>query len=211
MRTNVIAMAMLASVAASVGAQQPTAATLTDCSAVSGSMDHAQMDHAAHAAAVEKCASSVIPVSSGQAAYGAISEIVKILQTDPKTDWAKVDIEALRQHLIDMDDVTMRSVVAQRNVDGGFEATVTGTGRTIAAIQRMTKNHLAMLDAGPDYRAAAAEIPNGVRVTVTARNRGDDTAVARVRGLGFAGILVEGDHHAAHHLAIARGESMHEK
>jgi hypothetical protein len=211
MRTNVIAVAMLASVAVSVSAQQPATATTTDCNAASAPMDHALMDHGAHAAALEKCASSVIPVSPGQAAYGVISEIVRILQTDPTTDWAKVDIEALRQHLIDMDEVTMRSVVARHNVDGGFEASVTGTGRTIAAIRRMTKNHLAMLDAGPDYHATAVEIPDGVRVTVTARTRADSAAVARVRGLGFAGILVEGDHHASHHLAIARGESVHEK
>jgi hypothetical protein len=204
---------MLVSAARAVDAQQPAvAAAAVDCSvAASAPMDHARMDHAAHMAALEKCASSATPTSPGQAAYGAISEIVRMLKADPKTDWTRVNVEALRQHLIDMDEVTVRSVVAQRNVDGGFEASVTGTGRTIAAIRRMTKNHLAMLDAGTDYRAAALEIPDGVRVTVTARNSADATAVARVRGLGFAGILVEGDHHASHHLAIARGEPIHEK
>jgi hypothetical protein len=29
-----------------------------------------------------------------------------------------------------------------------------------------------------------------------------------IRGLGFAGIMVEGDHHAEHHLAMARGGGM---
>ena len=41
----------------------------------------------------------------GQDAFGAIQEIVQILQSDPKTDWSKVNIDALRQHLIDMRDI----------------------------------------------------------------------------------------------------------
>jgi hypothetical protein len=38
---------------------------------------------------------------------------VAILRADSTTDWTKVDIEGLRQHLIDMDDVTMRATVRQ--------------------------------------------------------------------------------------------------
>ena len=45
------------------------------------------------------------PTMPGQDAFGAIQEIVQILQSDPKTDWSKVNIEALRQHLIDMNEV----------------------------------------------------------------------------------------------------------
>lgn len=210
MKPNVISAALLLCFVTSVvAAQQTVPGSSADCKAVLNAPMDANMDHAAHMAAIEKCKSSPTPTASGQAAYGAISEIVRMLEADPKTDWTTVNIEALRQHLIDMDDVTMRSVVAQRNVDGGFEADVTGAGHTVDAIRRMTKNHFAMLDAGTDVRASSVEIPNGVRVTVTARNRTDGKAVARVRGLGFAGILVEGDHHAPHHLAIARGESVH--
>jgi hypothetical protein len=46
------------------------------------------------------------PTLAGQDAFGAIQEIVQILQSDPKTDWSKVNISALRQHLIDMNEVT---------------------------------------------------------------------------------------------------------
>src|SRR6516225_4871594 len=42
------------------------------------------------------------PILPGQDAFGAIQEIVQILQSDPTTDWSKVNISALRQHLIDM-------------------------------------------------------------------------------------------------------------
>ena len=75
-------------------------------------------------------ASAAVPASSGQAAFATISEVVRMLEADSTTDWSKVNVEALRQHLVDMDAVTMRSIVHQRNVDGGIEAEVTGTGAT---------------------------------------------------------------------------------
>ena len=52
---------------------------------------------------------STIPMLPGQDAFGAIQEIVHILDADPKTDWSKVDLEALRQHLIDMNEVTLHA------------------------------------------------------------------------------------------------------
>jgi hypothetical protein len=70
----------------------------------------------------------------------------------------------------------------------------------------MLTMHSAMLDQSAEYRATATEIPNGVRFVVTAKDPSRVASVARVRGLGFAGLLTEGDHHARHHLAIARGE-----
>ena len=39
---------------------------------------------------------STTPTLPGQDAFGAIQEIVRILDADPKTDWSKVDLEALR-------------------------------------------------------------------------------------------------------------------
>ena len=44
---------------------------------------------------------STTPTMPGQDAFGAIQEIVQILEADPKTDWSKVELEGLRQHLID--------------------------------------------------------------------------------------------------------------
>ena len=78
---------------------------------------------------------------TGQAAFAAIAEIVRILEADPKTDWSKVNLEALRQHLIDMDDLTLRATVATQPVTGGATFTVTGAGRVRDAIRRMAKEH----------------------------------------------------------------------
>jgi hypothetical protein len=161
----------------------------------------AQHDMSMHAA------SGPLPASSGQAAFATMSEIVRLLKADSTTDWSKVNLEAVRQHLIDMDAVTMRSTVRQHNVDGGIEADVTGTGATAGAIKRMLSMHAMMLDQMPEYRATSTEIPGGVRLRVTAKGSNDARAVAQIRGLGFAGLLTEGDHHAPHHMALARGTS----
>ena len=148
------------------------------------------------------------PASAGQAAFATISEIVRTLKADPSTNWSRVNIEALRQHLIDMDEVMLRAVVASNNVPGGVQLTITGSGRTAEAIKRMLTSHVASLDEIPDAASTVTVIANGVVLTVTARKASDEATVARIRGLGFAGLVTEGDHHPRHHLMLARGESM---
>lgn len=143
----------------------------------------------------------------GQAVFGAISEIVRILMADSTTDWSKVNVEKLRQHLIDMDDVTMRSAVVQEAVPGGARFTVTGEGRVVAAIRRMTRSHSQMMSAQGEQRITVEEVPGGARLTVVAAKAGDAGAQERIRGLGFIGYMTLGDHHAPHHLALARGET----
>ena len=49
------------------------------------------------------------PSKPAQEAFGAIKEIIGTLEADPNTDWSKVDIGALREHLIDMNEVTLNS------------------------------------------------------------------------------------------------------
>jgi hypothetical protein len=205
----VAAMTMFA--ASYAAAQAPAnASTKVDCDAVrAASANHANMDHGAHMAALRECATGPLPTSAGQAAFGAIDEVVRLLSADPNTDWAKVNVEALRQHLIDMDLVTMTSSVRQTNVAGGVQLEVTGTGRTIGAIRRMAINHTRMLDEGTAYRASATQTANGARLVVRAKDTSDAKAVARLRALGFAGLMTEENHHASHHLAIARGQSPH--
>lgn len=146
------------------------------------------------------------PIQSGQGAFGAMAEVVRTLEADPATDWTKVDMERLRQHLIDMDEVVLRAAVKGTQVPGGLSMNVTGTGRTIQSIRAMVIPHTAELDAMPAWSAKAEPIPDGVRVIVVARDPGDAKTVARIRGLGFAGLLVQGGHHAPHHLAMAKGE-----
>ncbi|MBI3512540.1 MAG: hypothetical protein HY060_00445 [Proteobacteria bacterium] len=161
--------------------------------------------HGAHGGSIHHAAAPLLP---GQDAFGAIQEIVGLLEADPKTDWSKVDLEALRQHLIDMGEVTLKAAAAAQPVDGGLAIVVTGDGRTLAAIQRMVPAHARELDRTHlnGWSAKTEPMADGVRLTVTA---GDDKEVRHIRGLGFIGILASGSHHQPHHLAMAKGEPLH--
>ncbi len=149
---------------------------------------------------------TTVPSSPGQAAFGAIQEIVNLLQADPKTDWSKVDIDALRQHLIDMDEVTLRAAVRKEPVENGLRMTVTGAGRTLEAIQRMLPDHAREIDGMNGWTVKAASVADGVDLTVTAATPGETT---KIRALGFMGIMAQGGHHQRHHLAMAKGEMAH--
>jgi len=142
------------------------------------------------------------PTLAGQDAFGAIQEIVQILQSDPTTDWSKVNISALRQHLIDMNEVTLHAVAAERNLDSGIEIAVTGEGRTLDAIQRMVPAHISEL-VKLGWNAKAEDLPNGVKLTVITN---DPKEALKLHALGFMGIMVQGGHHQPHHLMMAKGE-----
>lgn len=153
-------------------------------------------------------AHTTMPTEGGQAAFATIAEIVKLLEADPSTDWSKVNLERLRQHLRDMDLVTLRSTVAATPVAGGATFVVRGTGETIAAIKRMTGAHVAMVAMMGGPRIVRTERPDGVTLVVTVRDGDRDAGAARIRGLGFIGLMASGDHHQMHHLMLARGEAM---
>jgi hypothetical protein len=138
-------------------------------------------EHTGHS---ESSAGDGIPVSAGQAAYAAI-----------------------RQHLVEMDDATMRAVTTERNVPAGIEIDIDGAGPAGAAATRMATTHMRILEQGSEYRASSAAVPGGVRITITARDPRNAQVVDRIRGLGFAGIMTEGEHHARHHIALARGDT----
>jgi hypothetical protein len=145
------------------------------------------------------------PTMPGQDAFGAIQEIVQILQSDLKTDWSKVNIDALRQHLIDMNEVTLHAAATPRVFDSGIEFTVTGEGRTVEAIKRMVPAHANELhEIG--WNAKIEEIPNGVKLTVMAS---EAQPLTKLNALGFMGIMVQGGHHQPHHLMMAMGQFVH--
>ena len=146
-----------------------------------------------------------MPTQPGQDAFGTIQEIVRILEADPATDWSKVDLEALREHLIDMNEVVLHAAVVNRRVEGGIASDVTGSGRTLAAIRRMVAAQARQLATVAGWHVLAEPLPDGMRLTVTTDRMAE---IAHIRGLGFIGLLATGAHHQAHHLALARGEPM---
>jgi hypothetical protein len=149
--------------------------------------------------------SSTEPTLAGQDAFGAIQEIVRILEADPNTDWSKVDIAALREHLIDMNEVTLHAAADAKALDNGVEIAVTGEGRTAEAIKRMVPTHAHELNA-MGWNAKTEELPNGVTLVVTSE---DPAQAMKLKALGFMGIMVQGSHHQLHHLMMAKGEHAH--
>jgi len=150
---------------------------------------------------------STTPTLPGQDAFGAIQEVAAILDADPKTDWSKVNLEALRQHLIDMNEVTLRADAAPKQIDGGLEIAVTGNERTLVAIQRMVPAWAQTMNGQHGWTAKTTSLPDGELLAVTAT---DPKEIEHIRGLGFIGLLVSGSMHQPHHLAMARGEFDHE-
>jgi hypothetical protein len=142
------------------------------------------------------------PTMPGQDAFGAIQEVVQILEADPTTDWSKVNIDALREHLIDMNEVTLHAAAAERVLDNGVEIAVTGDGRTLEAIKRMVPAHIGeLIKLG--WNARTEDLRNGVKLTVITS---DPKELTKLKALGFMGIMVQGAHHQLHHLMMAEGE-----
>ncbi len=148
---------------------------------------------------------NAVATQPGQGAFAAIQEIVEILAADPKTDWSKVNIDALRQHLIDMNSVTLAANVKNEPIDGGMRFEVTGEGPVRDSIRRMTTAHAATMNGVDGWKFEAAEIEGGASLTVHPPAKDVD----KLRGLGFLGVLTLGMHHQEHHLMIARGENPH--
>jgi len=148
------------------------------------------------------------PTQPGQDVFGAIQEIINMLEADPDTDWSKVDISKLRSHLVDMNRMVMGTQVARKNIEGGLELIVTGSAQTLQSIHNMLPAHAPMINGLNDWSARVKVTANGAILTVTAKS---DKEILHIRGLGFYGLLASGSHHQAHHISLARGVNVHLK
>ena len=161
---------------------------------------------AASTATAQHAHQSSAPSETGQSQFAALAEIVTLLREDPLTNWAQVDIKALCDHLVDMDNVTTRASV-NRTVDGlGVTFLITGPDAVAASIRRMVLAHGPMLQRSSGWKVTADGHQNGatLRVRVTS-----DQDLHQVLGLGFFGLMTLGAHHQQHHLMIATGQSPH--
>lgn len=150
---------------------------------------------------------SAVPKETGQSAFAAIQEIVVILRADPKTDWSKVNVEALRQHLIDMNNVTLLANVRTEATPEAVKFVVTGSGEVQGSIQRMVLAHADTMNGANGWKLTGEKIANGAVLTVAA----PESELKKVKALGFIGTMTEGMHHQEHHLAIAEGVDPHHK
>lgn len=167
--------------------------------------DHGDgMDHAMHGH--DGPADSIGLTEPGQGAFAALSEVVRVLEADPDTDWGRVDLVGLRAHLVDMDRLVSDAVVTETELPDGLSALATGDTETIATLRRMVPAHAAQLARDDRWTVEVSGLESGMELRVIS----DDPAViARIKGLGFFGLMASQDHHREHHLMMARGENAH--
>lgn len=143
--------------------------------------------------------------SVGQSAFAVIQDVITRLQANPQTDWTRVNVAALRQHLVDMDRVVMAAEAEADSIDGGNRYLVTGPDqRTVAAIQRMVPAHALQMERELGWQISIRQRDDGIELSVSSAQADD---VAMIRGLGFFGFMAVGDHHADHHLMMAGGRA----
>jgi hypothetical protein len=161
----------------------------------------AQMSHD-HSHMAPSDSQGVMPTSPGQETFGAVAEIAAILRDDPATDWSRVDIGALRRHLLDMDALVMRAQADEEVIDGGLRITIARNGSAGDAASRMVPAHAPVLQEETGWSSVAEIGDDTIVWTVTAASEQEAT---QIRALGFFGLMATGAHHQPHHLAIARG------
>lgn len=155
--------------------------------------------HAAHG-------SKAMPHEGGQSAFAAIAEIVDMLEADPETDWSKVDIAALREHLVDMNSL-MLEARATSTVEGDtIRFRIEGDGSVLRAIQAMVPAHAAELNKTGPWTVDAQTTSEGAILSVESET---DADLEKATALGFFGLMAKGSHHQPHHLAMATGMMNH--
>lgn len=142
----------------------------------------------------------------GQGAFAALSEVVRVLEADPTTDWNQVDLSALRMHLVDMDHVISDTVVTETELPDGLSALATGDAETIVALRRMVPAHAEQLAMDDRWTVVVRDTETGAELRVTSS---DPAIAARIKGLGFFGLMASQDHHREHHLIMAIGKDAH--
>ncbi|MCI2401026.1 hypothetical protein [Aliiroseovarius subalbicans] len=148
--------------------------------------------------------SMAVPEEPGQGAFASIAEIVALLRADSDTNWSRVDIAGLRQHLIDMDNLITHAEATVEQVPHGVMFRVGLTGPGGEAVRRMVPAHAPALAIETGWSSVAAIGRHEVTWTVTSSDEVDV-----IRALGFVGLMAVGGHHQAHHLGMATGEMVH--
>lgn len=170
--------------------------------AADGAMNHA--DHATSHQTEGSSSVQVAPAEPGQGAFAALAETALILRSDPQTDWSKANLSRLRDHLSDMNDLVFKTTITTHELDNGIRITVDLAVEGNAAAGRMVLAHVPVL--GGETGWSSIVETNGAMIywEVT-----DDHDGNQIKALGFFGLMATGDHHRAHHLAIAKGEMVH--
>jgi len=145
----------------------------------------------------------------GNDIFGTIQEVVKKLESNPDTDWSKVNLEALRQHLLDMKAFTEEvSVTSQTPIANGTKIKIQPkTERAEESLKRLFDMHPAMIKKEKGWDMDAKKNDSSWIITCTTDNKSE---AEKIRAFGYIGLLAEGAHHQLHHWMIATGRMEYE-
>jgi hypothetical protein len=166
--------------------------------------DHSTMMNHEHKSGT----SDMTLTEAGNGAFGTIQEVIRRLNSDPNTNWSEVNLEALRLHLLDMNDMTLNvEVISQKAIHNGLEVVLRPTtDRAALALEKVFKAHPAQFKSDTGWSMEVVKNSGQYTMTTTSDNPKDEV---KIRGLGYIGLMAYGDHHQRHHWAMATGKNPH--
>ena len=177
-------------------------------------MNHADMEHSSdmnHDTMIDSNTtdqgSTAILTEAGTDPFAVIQEVIALLEANPDTDWSAVNIEALRLHLVEMQDMTLNVNVVQQPINFGFQAVITPTTkRALQSMIRVLSAHPSQMKEETGWDMFVID-NNGIFTIEVTSNQLQE--VDKIRGLGYIGIMAYGNHHQPHHWAMASGDNPH--
>ena len=162
-----------------------------------------------HESVKQKADTKAVLMQAGTDPFATLQEVINQLETNPNTDWEKANLEALRLHLVQMEDMTLNVDVVQSLIDKGFKAVVTPTTpRALKSMSTVLSAHPAQMKNETGWDMQVSENNGVFTLVVTTQNIAE---VVKIRGLGYIGVMATGSHHQAHHWAMASGNNPHAK
>jgi len=180
---------------------------------LTGTVAPVQAQHHAHSrspdALTSDTARSTTLQAPGQSVFGAVQEAIRRLEADSTTDWSQVNVDRLRQHLIDMHHVALNVAVENKTpIDRGVRLRVRPTTEPArASLDRVLDAHPHMLKQETGWTMAVKEQGDAYVVRVTTD---DPDETAKIRALGYMGLLAYGQHHQRHHWHLVQGRHPHQ-
>ena len=147
------------------------------------------------------------PASAGPFVFAELSRVIDILERDHDTNWDQVDLDALRDHLIDMELVFSQALSATEIEGTTVKFSVTSVDpKVFRAAKDMATAHGGFLPSSSGYVWKTQATEDSVVIEISAATSDLATKAA---ALGFFGMLTLDDHHSFHHEMMARGFSAH--
>ena len=150
---------------------------------------------------------TTVLTEAGTDPFAVIQEAITLLEANPDTDWSMVNIEALRLHLVEMQDMTLNVTVEQEPIKLGFKGVITPTtNRALQSMSRVLSVHPSQMKEETGWDMVVTN-NNGIFTIAVTTDQLQD--VDKIRGLGYIGIMAYGNHHQPHHWAMASGDNPH--